>query len=233
MQKIRIHSNTDNSDIFLCSQENDLKKQIVSYSPNVFTKKECEEIIALGDTKYKNRWADARVYNIHSGNRTAPVEEDTRLGETNFFRYFEEPWIINKLLPVAREYNNRYCKWDIDWFGLDHEMQLARYSNTGDWFEWHSDIDWNITEHLESLHENKYKRKISVIIQLTDPKEYDGGRLLVGNELRCESDLDSEAEYLQQGTVIFFPSWYKHKVTQITRGTRYSFTIWLLGPPWK
>ena len=76
MQKIRIHSNTDNSDIFLCSQENDIKKQIVSYSPNVFTKKECEEIIALGDTKYKDRWADARVYNINSGNRTAPVEED-------------------------------------------------------------------------------------------------------------------------------------------------------------
>ena len=106
-----------------------------------------------------HRWSDARVYNVNSGNRSAPVEEDTRLGETNFFRYFEEPWIINKLLPVAREYNNRYCRWDIDWFGLDHEMQLARYSNTGDWFEWHQDIDWNITEHLESLHENKYKRR--------------------------------------------------------------------------
>ena len=71
-----------------------------------------------------------------------------------------------------------------------------------------------------------------VILPTAVPRN-DGGRLLVGKELRCESDLDTQAEYLQQGTVIFFPSWYEHKVTQITRGTRYSFTIWLLGPPWK
>jgi len=34
----------------------------------------------------------------------------------------------------------------------------------------------------------------------------------------------------KQGTVIVFPSFLKHRVTEVTRGKRYSLVQWLNGP---
>jgi len=34
-----------------------------------------------------------------------------------------------------------------------------------------------------------------------------------------------------QGTIIMFPSWILHRVTPVTKGTRYSLVSWFLGKP--
>ena len=35
------------------------------------------------------------------------------------------------------------------------------------------------------------------------------------------------------GSVIVFPSCMEHRVTPITKGTRYSVVCWFVGPPFK
>jgi PKHD-type hydroxylase len=211
-------------------------KGFVGVVPNAYTDEECDDIISLRQ-KYKRE--DGAAYNTDPSDRREPLNDDTRLSDVFFMRYFDEPWIIDKTIKAANKFNEMFCKWDIDWFGLNHEMQLAEYYKPGHHFEWHRDIHFeSYREHWEALKERKYKRKISAIIQLDDPKTYVGGRLQLGTDagnkdsMRAEFD-DVNQDWLQRGSMIFFPSFVNHKVDPIISGSRASFTIWYLGPPWR
>ncbi|MDP9387413.1 MAG: 2OG-Fe(II) oxygenase [Actinomycetota bacterium] len=90
---------------------------------------------------------------------------------------------------------------------------------------WHT--DWNPFEswrHVEGL-DGAVCRKLSVIVQLSDPDDYDGGRVVFGYGQR-----PSPAPR-ERGTVLVFPATLAHKVTPVTRGRRYSVTGFAYGPP--
>jgi len=40
-------------------------------------------------------------------------------------------------------------------------------------------------------------------------------------------------EIKEQGSVVIFPSFTFHRVTPVTKGTRYSLVSWSVGNPWK
>ena len=69
-------------------------------------------------------------------------------------------------------------------------------------------------------------RKISVILPLSDPKSYGGGnfQLSFGKAKTIK-------EGREQGTMLFFPSYLWHRVTPLTKGTRYSLVAWICGKP--
>lgn len=76
-------------------------------------------------------------------------------------------------------------------------------------------------------------RKITMVLNLTNPDNYAGGNLKL--------DLGPHAgkkrfhvcqEIRPQGSIIIFPSFTYHCVTPVTRGTRYSLVNWCLGKPW-
>ena len=69
---------------------------------------------------------------------------------------------------------------------------------------------------------------MSVTIQLSDPKDYEGG------EFEFESGIDQlPPEHTEKGTVLIFPSFYKHQVRPITKGTRHALVSWIEGPHWR
>lgn len=68
------------------------------------------------------------------------------------------------------------------------------------------------------------QRKISASLLLNDESDYDGGDLIVIEEV---------IQRKKQGTIIVFPSFMAHKVTPVTRGVRYSAVCWMTGPKWK
>lgn len=77
-------------------------------------------------------------------------------------------------------------------------------------------------------------RKISMTLNLSDPKSYEGGNLkfdlgphLEGDRFKVCDDSRS------QGSLIVFPSFMYHCITPVTSGTRYSLVLWLLGKPWQ
>lgn len=67
--------------------------------------------------------------------------------------------------------------------------------------------------------EAEIDRRFNLILQLSDPSEYEGGELNIGKDYVAPKDF---------GTAIFFPSNYIHRVTMITSGIRYA----LIGHAW-
>jgi len=68
------------------------------------------------------------------------------------------------------------------------------------------------------------QRKISASLLLNDESEYEGGDLII---------LDEVVKVKKQGTIIVFPSFMAHQVTPVTKGVRYSAVCWMGGPKWK
>ena len=49
-----------------------------------------------------------------------------------------------------------------------------------------------------------------------------------------ESGIDELPEEVEEkGTVLIFPSFYKHQVNPVTSGTRHSLVTWVEGPHWR
>ena len=73
------------------------------------------------------------------------------------------------------------------------------------------------------------QRKLSVILQLSDPADYEGGDLRM-HHLETEPP---EEPLRRQGTLIVFPSLLRHEVLPVTSGTRVSLVGWCPGPRWQ
>ena len=83
-------------------------------------------------------------------------------------------------------------------------------------------------KHVDRCFE-KSVRKLSLSIQLTDPKKYEGGDLKLHNGPDEDASIMSKA----QGTLILFPSFILHEVTPVTKGERNSLVSWITGKPFK
>jgi PKHD-type hydroxylase len=111
-------------------------------------------------------------------------------------------------------------------FGFDiravYDVQLAEYrAEDGAHFGWHVDSLPPLSTGVA------FDRKLTVVVQLTAPTEYEGGNLEILGEGA------SVAEWRQQGTVIVFPSFLTHRVTPVTEGVRHSLVTWAEGPRWR
>ena len=70
-------------------------------------------------------------------------------------------------------------------------------------------------------------RKFSLVLQLTDPADYEGGNLqiMVGRE--------PQTVRKQRGLIAAFPSYTVHQVTPVVSGSRQSLVAWVTGPAFK
>jgi len=128
-------------------------------------------------------------------------------------------WLYDDLWRMAREANN-------DWFGfniskLDY-IQLAEYdaSYEGE-YQRHHDVFWMNGD-------PKFHRKLSCVVQLTDPSEYEGGDLSFYHTMHYPKAEDVRS----RGTATFFPSFTEHSASKVTKGKRYSLACWFDGPKW-
>lgn len=124
-------------------------------------------------------------------------------------------WLTTDMRSFG-EHANQACKWNYDISGNEN-IQFAEYA-VGQHYRWHVD---NFP-----LGFQKFDRKVTVIILMSDPADYEGGDLFI----RLYQDFKPE---LKKGSVIAFPSILEHMVTPVTKGLRYSATMWLNGPCFK
>ena len=75
-------------------------------------------------------------------------------------------------------------------------------------------------------------RKLSVTVNLSHPKDYEGGNFEIKNPQGQELKMPL-GQLRKRGTVIIFPSFLQHRVTEVKRGTRYSLVQWYNGPEFK
>jgi PKHD-type hydroxylase len=175
-----------------------------AYWDNLFTKEECEQIIALGK---KTGVSKATIF---SG-----IDDDTRKSNTAWlFPDADTRWMFERISPVVMSLNEKFFGFDL--FGLAEGFQFTEYVAPDGDYKSHTDRGISLPV-----------RKLSVTIQLSDDKDYEGGNLLLHYEK------DPIKAPTEQGKVIVFPSYMLHEVTPVTKGTRYSLVCWVTGTPFR
>lgn len=123
-------------------------------------------------------------------------------------------WLFSRLANVCSEMNERFFKFDI--FGLAEGLQFTQYTAPNQFYKMHMDKLFM-----------KNVRKLSIVVQLTDENEYEGGDL----ELILGADDDTVKMPRKKGKLIMFPSYIIHQVTPVTKGQRHSLVGWITGKP--
>lgn len=142
-------------------------------------------------------------------------------------------WICGLCYHYVSMINRDNFRYDID--GFDKELvQYTSYS-TGEYYGWHQDSG---VPSLYTPEENEEKnfvvtnsekvRKLSFILQLSDPEEYMGGEVQL-----MRGDGSTYFIPKTRGTVIVFDSRITHRVRRVTSGLRKSIVGWVVGPRWK
>lgn len=123
-------------------------------------------------------------------------------------------WIFERLAGVVVGMNEAFYKFDLD--GFFQGLQFTKYSAPGQHYTWHCDRGA-----LTGV------RKLSLSLQLSDPDDYEGG------DLQLKFGEEEQTASRERGMIALFPSWSLHRVTPVTKGTRYSLVAWVSGPPFK
>lgn len=193
------------------------------YASNVvfegaFTERQCNRIIERGRSVGPD---EALVGTVETNTME---DTGTRIADIAWIEPDDDSmWMFDKLAKLAQRANRT---WRFDLTGFTEDLQFTRYGTPGAFYDWHQDgLDGDVAV-----------RKLSMVVQLSDPDDYDGSdlELFAVNE---ESESDGAAEWTRatrtRGTVIAFPAFEFHRVTALERGERFSLVSWLGGPPFR
>ncbi|HEY9838965.1 MAG: 2OG-Fe(II) oxygenase [Candidatus Sericytochromatia bacterium] len=170
--------------------------------PELFSPAECESIRKLpfirsseGQVQLADQHDDvASQYRRTTCHNIAPTPENL--------------WINERVLGLIKESNRNYYHFHINFLS---ELQVMEYQPEG-FYDWHLDLG-------EGMYST---RKLSVVVFLSRPDEYSGGRLV----------LEPRHHQLphEQGTALIFPSFLLHRVEPVTQGQRWTLVAWAHGP---
>lgn len=182
-----------------------------------FTAQQCERIAALASD------LDVAVGDVlgEDGDRTDDRFRRSRLS----WLPFEDgtAWIYERLAVIAQRANQ---SWDFELTGFTEDLQVTRYDEPGAFYTWHQDgLDGEVAG-----------RKLSMVLQLSDPRSYQGADLEL-LEVPEDYGTDEAAQWRRsaraRGTVVAFPAFEYHRVTPLRSGTRLSLVCWVGGPPFR
>lgn len=181
------------------------------YFDGFFTPEECDHILAL----YENQetWAGGVVESDGSDHE---VDSIRRVDINTVNLEQRTKWIYDKMNDVVHSANQTY---QFDLTGFMENMQLLKYTPPqenapGGHYNMHSDTG---PSYLST-------RKLTVIVQLTDPSEYEG----------CDVEVVAHGYANKgKGDVLVFPSSMLHQVSELTEGHREALVVWVNGPPFK
>jgi len=149
------------------------------------------------------------------------VDESYRCVEVATLPFIEKfDWLYQRLTQKVQYANDDFYGFDLS--GLCEPLQLLRYVAAQDGgvaghYDWHQDFGADYMG----------RRKLSVVINLSDPADYDGCRLTIMHH-RQET-----LPYVGRGDAVLFPTWTPHMVSGVSRGMRYALACWVHGAPFR
>jgi PKHD-type hydroxylase len=172
---------------------------------------------------FDNVFTDDELTKIHNLAMSYPKLNATTVGEdgVNVSEYRKSTvtwlpdeqrslWLYDKISELAHTANTNM--WNYEIWGYNDQLQYTVYEGNGGHYDWHADLGPTISN-----------RKLSCVIQLSDPDDYEGGDLQLNNG---SGVITVEKK---KGRIIFFSSFVLHRVTPVTDGTRISLVTWLSG----
>jgi len=119
-------------------------------------------------------------------------------------------WLFNAVGDVAHKLNSSYYRFNLS--VLDTIEYVVYNGDEDGRYDWHQDYSEGLAP----------SRKLTIVIQLSDPSEYEGGQLELFPEIQIPK---------QKGLFAMFPSFAYHRVTPVLSGTRKVLVAWIWGPP--
>ena len=166
------------------------------------SKEECDEIIKYG----KKQILKEATVSVHN-----KIKKNVRDSKISWiYPNKDTEYVFRRLTDAVLEVNQNVFNFDIS--GFVEGLQFTNYKAPGG----------NYTKHIDSGYKMNI-RKISISVQLTDPKKYEGGDFLL------MYDSDDKIMPKDQGTLIMFPSYTLHQVSPVTKGERNSLVTWVTG----
>lgn len=120
-------------------------------------------------------------------------------------------WIYKKLTNLVNQVNSEYFNFDLNCIST---LQFTEYYCDDNMYK----------PHIDSLcTSNPENRKLTFVVQLSDPSEYEGGDLVLYYN-KTPNPIKK-----QKGSIIFFPSYVLHEVKPVTNGKRETLVGWVEG----
>lgn len=178
-------------------------------STRLFDPDECDRIIASVDD---GPWAPALVSDYDD---PGSVRANVRSVLSQPLATDELGWPLTALIERISATNEDVFRFEIDGFIPKDAPSVLRYeAATLDEFKPHRDAGvFSPT------------RKLSCVVQLSDPADYVGGDLVFNHE---GTIADKE-----RGQLTLFPSFIHHQVTPVISGIRHVLVAWVHGPTFR
>ena len=184
---------------------------------------ECEQIIAYGKSLNPKEAETTASTSVLSDEEKQSQSQKIRSSKTAFIG---DVWLKKDLYSIV-QYANKTWNFDLS---QQEDIQFTEYEPRGH-YNWHNDSLKN------PMNLKNMQRKLSMVVQLSDPKDYVGGDLRFNlrglDSSQSDTIMSPPSEFKQQGSIVVFPSFLWHKVEPITSGKRYSLVMWTLGGNWK
>lgn len=174
--------------------------------PDVFTPEECRRIAYLDlpvSQAHVTRFEGDSVNDLQLTSRNTKVKSVPQM--EHFL------WLYSPILEQIRFVNQNCFRFQLNKLT---DLQILEYENTG-FYGTHIDVGTGDTS----------RRKISLILFLTPPDEYEGGELVLKPWFTPIVQ--------KQGALVLFPSYIPHEIRPVTRGVRHTLVTWVLGPTFK
>lgn len=176
---------------------------------NLFSAAECDHVIEIG------RRLSQQSGGLLRPAPGVPVEEKRKSEVAWISPSPESDFIFDRLERIATEVNQNSFHFSLMGFG--EPLQFTTYRGGGAHYGWHQDIGAGTTRF----------RKLSIVIQLSDPASYRGGNLEISMEGK------SVPVERARGTGLIFAAWLLHRVTPLEEGIRHSLVAWISGEPFR
>lgn len=150
-------------------------------------------------------------------------------------------WVAGFIWHYVQRANRENFLYDLS--HIDGETLQYTHYGPGEYYGWH--IDAGLSSAFKPAydgsgetyqqrgqdfvnHKCELVRKLSFVLQLSNPEDYEGGNLQLLDE-----ELKPYIAPRQRGTLILFDSRTQHRVLKVTKGLRKSIVGWTVGPRWK
>ena len=207
--------------------------------PNAVSKEKCNELLEDSISNFdlydgciiKEEYADEFITTTRT--EKSDIEDfekqrnrmavNTEKRDSDIFFIKDSKHQINKICyELITEANIKFFDYNIDYF---QEIQFSRYE-VGKHYNWHRD------DNIKNIGSDEC-RKLSLTLNISN--DYDGGLFEFfdgGSPFKYNGCTITEL-LRSVGTAIVFDSSDWHRLTPVTRGVRYSYVCWAVGPNFK
>jgi|TARA_R100001509_G_scaffold160413_3_gene128197 PKHD-type hydroxylase len=199
-----------------------IANEVFYYFYKAIPKVICDDIVKYGNSLIKEKafTGSSNYKKIIRPLKRREIKQKDKVRKSKV-AWINDPWVYREIRPYI-ERANKEANWNFQIHGYE-PIQFTEYSKNE-----------HYNYHIDTFHgQGNQTRKLSMTVNLTDPKEYEGGDLYFKYLRRDNLMLieQTNKEIKERGTVCVFPSYEAHKVTPVTKGVRNSLVLWSTGNP--